>query len=195
MAKNAKKREQMNQKKSAKKWHEDLRPETKKSILAVISFLFAAIFLLSFLGQAGEIGGYIYKILNLFFGKGYFFAPIVSILMGFSFIFSLRRKLYAATVIGAALFLLSSLGLLEIIFGGASGGYIGVFVAKPLLGLFDFWASLVIISSFILVSLLLTLNIPIFRTGGSLKVCHRQYKRRCSRSSSKKSSSRRNSII
>lgn len=147
-----------------KPWHDDLDPETKKSILAIVAFLFAVIFLLSYLGKAGAVGGYTFKILNSLFGKGYFFAPIVSIMAGFSFIFSFKRKLYFATILGAVIFLISSLSLVEIIFGGKTGGYIGYIASYPMLRLFDFWASLIIASSLFIVSLLLTLNVPIFRT-------------------------------
>lgn len=149
---------------NTKSWHDDLHPETKKSILAIVAFLFAAIFLLSYLGKAGAVGGYTFKILNSLFGKGYFFAPIVSIMAGFSFIFSFKRRLYFATILGAVIFLISSLSLVEIIFGGKTGGYIGYIASYPMLRLFDFWASLIIASSLFIVSLLLTLNVPIFRT-------------------------------
>ena len=105
MAKVKNKKQETKKEHNKKPWHDDLRPETKKSILAIIAFLFAAIFLLSYLGKAGAVGGYTFKILNSLFGKGYFFAPIVSIMAGFSFIFSFKRKLYFATILGAVIFL------------------------------------------------------------------------------------------
>src|SRR3989338_2591980 len=165
MPKNGKKSKKIEEKKPIRKkaWHDDLHKETKKSILAIIAFLFAAIFLLSYLGKAGAVGGYTFKILDFLFGKGYFFAPIVSIMAGFFFFFSFKRKLYFATILGAIIFLISSLSILEIIFGAKTGGYIGYLTSVPLLRFFDFWASLIIVSSLFIVSLLLTLNVPIFR--------------------------------
>ena len=75
------------------RWHAELKTETKKSILAILFFLAAAIFVLSFIGKGGQVGGYLFKSLDWLLGKGYFFAPLSLVLVGFSLLFSAERKI------------------------------------------------------------------------------------------------------
>src|SRR3989344_2412514 len=70
-------------------------------------------------------------------------------------------QIFFNTLFGAFLFLLSSLGLAEVIFGEKTGGYAGFLTAYPLQKLFDFWAALIIFSSLIIVSFLVMLNVPL----------------------------------
>ena len=155
----------MSRKKSLKdqnqKWHHALEPETKRSIWAIISFAVALIFTLAAFGKAGLVGKTLYASFDALFGEAFFLIPTVFVLMGFSFLFAFKDKILAATVVGAFLFLLSSLGLAETIFGEKTGGYAGFLAAYPLQKLFDFWAALIIFSSLIIVSFLVMLNIPL----------------------------------
>ena len=155
----------MSRKKSLKdqnqKWHHALEPETKRSIWAIISFAVALIFTLAAFGKAGLVGKTLYASFDALFGEAFFLIPTVFVLMGFSFLFAFKDKILAATVVGALLFLLSSLGLAETIFGEKTGGYAGFLAAYPLQKLFDFWAALIIFSSLIIVSFLVMLNIPL----------------------------------
>lgn len=144
-------------------WHADLHPETKKSVLAVLSFVVAALFVLSYLGKGGSAGGYLFGIFDWLLGRGYFFAPLASVLVGFSLLFSEKRKILGAAIFGGVLFLVSSLALLDTIFGTRTGGMIGFFTATPLLKLFDFWATFVIALGSFASSILLMLNVPIWR--------------------------------
>ncbi len=147
------------------KWHSDLRPETKKSVLAVFAFVTAALFVLSYIGKGGSAGGYLFRALDWLLGRGYFFAPLASVLVGFSLLFSERRKILGATLLGGALFLVSSLALIDTTFGRHTGGMIGFLASSPLLKLFDFWASLVVALGAFIASVLLMLNMPIWRRG------------------------------
>lgn len=151
--------------KAASAWHADLHPETKKSVLAIFSFVVAALFVLSYIGKGGSAGGYLFRTLDWLLGRGYFFAPLASVLVGFSLLFSERRKILGATLLGGALFLISSLALIDTIFGKQTGGMIGFLASSPLLKLFDFWASLVVALGAFIVSILLMLNMPIWRKG------------------------------
>ncbi len=144
-------------------WHSDLHPETKKMAFAIIFFMVAALLALSYVGKAGSIGNSAYGILEYLLGKaGYFFAPLSFILIGFSLIFSERRKFFITSLVGGILFLLSSLSLLRIFFGETAGGVMGRLSGGSLINLFDFWASVIIAGGFFVISLLLMLNIPIW---------------------------------
>lgn len=145
------------------KWHSDLLPETKKSILAILFFVLALIFALSFVGKGGALGGFSYRVLNFLLGKGYFFAPLTFVLIGFSLLFSKGRKIIAPVVLGGVLFLLATLALIEIIFGTGTGGLLGSLTGGTFVRLFDFWAALIIGAGLLAVSLLLMLNKPLRR--------------------------------
>lgn len=140
-----------------------LKPETKRSILAVFFFVAAAIFVLSFIGKGGSAGGFIFKIFDSLLGRGYFFAPLALVLVGFSLIFSGARKIVSATLLGGTLFLLSSLTGLHVAFGPKTGGIAGAILGAPLLKYFDFWAGLVMALGLFIVSLLLMLDFPLLR--------------------------------
>ncbi|MBU6414901.1 DNA translocase FtsK [Patescibacteria group bacterium] len=144
-------------------WHDDLHPETKKSIFAILFFVLAALTLLSYWGKAGAFGRYFFAALDWLVGRGYFFAPLTFVLIGFSLLFSYRRHLYAATLIGASLFLASTLGLTDLWLGDKTGGMIGFVVSYPLFRAFDFWATLVIEAAILISSLLIIFNTPLVR--------------------------------
>ena len=143
-------------------WHASVADDTKKAILAIAAFILAILLLLSYLGKGGLAGHGMYRLLSALLGSGYFFAPIVCVLMGFSFLFGSERKLVAPTAVGGTLFLFSSLGILNIMFGSGTGGIIGGTVSVPLLKLFDFWAGLVLGLGLFITSLFLVFDIPLW---------------------------------
>jgi len=145
----------------AGRWHKNLKPETKHSLWAVLSFAAAVLFTLAYFGKAGLAGEAIKISLDAVFGKGFFLVPTAFLLAGLSFLFAPGNHLFITTAIGALLFLLSSLGLADILFGQYTGGFAGFAVSLPFLKLFDFWASLVLILVLLLVSIIITLNFSI----------------------------------
>ncbi len=151
--------------KNRQSWHADLHPETKKSALAIFAFMAAALLAISYAGKGGSAGNGIYRALGWLLGGGYFFAPLSFILIGFSLLFSEKRKILAASLLGGFLFLLTSLTNLHIIFGEGTGGVLGGLFGSILLKAFDFWAGLIIAVGFFAISLLLMLNIPLWRKG------------------------------
>ena len=138
-----------------------IHTDTKKGVLAIISFVATILLLLSYLGKGGVAGSILFRALDFLLGRGYFFAPVVLVLVGFSFLFSQRQKFVRETMLGGLFFLLFSLGIFNILFGAGNGGALGSLVSYPLLGLFDFWAGLVIAVGFWITSLLLVFNIPL----------------------------------
>lgn len=149
--------------KAKEKWHADLLPETKRSVLAVLFFVLAAVFALSFIGKGGALGGFIYRVFGFLLGRGYFFAPLSFVLVAFSLLFSEGGKIIAPVVLGGTLFLLSVLSLLEVVFGRDTGGVLGSLTGGTMFKLFDFWAALIISAGFLIISLLLMLNKPLRR--------------------------------
>lgn len=145
-------------------WHAGLNPETKNSVLAILSFVVAIILVLSFIGKGGSVGNFVFRTVTFLFGSGYFFAPFTLVLAGFSFFSSERPKIMGTSVFGAMLFLLTSLILLDVIAGGGAGGFVGHLLGTAfLMKLFDFWASIVITLSFFAISILIMFNLPLWR--------------------------------
>ncbi len=142
-------------------WHYHLKPETKNSLLAVLSFAVAFIFTLAAFGKAGPFGEFLQKFLVLIFGRGFFLAPLAFFLGGFAFIFAPGKHLFATNLVGGGLFLASSLGVLDIIFGPYTGGYVGYIASVQFLRWLDFWASMVIFLALFISSIIIMLNIPL----------------------------------
>lgn len=144
-------------------WHEDLHGETKRGILAILFFIAAVLFALSYVGKGGSAGSALYRLFSYLLGGGYFFAPITLVLVAFSLFRSRERKIVGATVFGGTLFLLMILAAFHILAGAGSGGLIGRLIGGSLLSLFDIWASMVIIIGLLIISFIVMLNIPLWR--------------------------------
>lgn len=136
-----------------------LHPETKKSIWALVSFGVAAILLLAGFQNAGPAGNVLYDIFRSLFGWGYYLLPLVLVVIGGVFLTSERRKIYGVTFLGAGLFVLSGLGLIDVLSPDA-GGFVGRMVGSLEL-LFGYTASILVIVLLAIISFLITLNLPI----------------------------------
>lgn len=158
--KNKKETSQIPQKEKIK-WHEDLKKETKHSILAVISFAVSLIFILTAFSKAGVIGNYFFKLFTFFFGAGFYLIPVLCILLGISFLISFRARILAINLIGGGLFLVSALGIIETSFGEKSGGYFGYMTSLLLVKLFDVWAAYILFFTALVISVLMIFNISL----------------------------------
>jgi S-DNA-T family DNA segregation ATPase FtsK/SpoIIIE len=161
-----------------------LHSETKKSIVVVVCFTLALLSLLSYFEAAGVFGQYFLQIGRLFFGQGFFLIPLGLILAGLAILiprFSpknlVHRSVYRPVFIGIILFIFSVLGFFYI-FGhpaaevalevsvadsNRTGGYLGLLIGYPLIRFLGFWASLVVLFALLLVSILVTFNLPLRR--------------------------------
>jgi len=136
-----------------------LHPDTKKSVFAIGFLALALIFILARFRNAGPVGDYAYNFFNWLFGVGYFLLPLILIIMAAVFLTSERRKIFGITFIGAAIFVLSSLGLIDIFYPDKAGIF-GWLVGSVEL-LFGRVASIIIVVAMIVGSFLITLNLPI----------------------------------
>lgn len=135
-----------------------LKDETKKAVLAIISFALSLFFLLAKFKKAGLAGETIYEIFYKLFGSGVLLMPILLILLAIYLLRSLNFKLSISRIIGGLIFFLASLSIIQVVAGETSGGLIGNFLAAPLLRYFDFYASLIFLSALILISLVITFD-------------------------------------
>jgi S-DNA-T family DNA segregation ATPase FtsK/SpoIIIE len=130
-----------------------LKDETVSWIFAVSFFVLFIILTLAPLGMAGGVGNKVYDILKVLFGLGYFLLPLLSILLAVSFAKSIRHSFGAIRAAGSAIFFLSSLALLDLTFSG-KGGFVGNILHKPLVKLFDVYATFAILGALIIISIL-----------------------------------------
>jgi S-DNA-T family DNA segregation ATPase FtsK/SpoIIIE len=147
---------------------QDLKPETKKSVFAVVLFLVTALLVLSYIGQGGSAGALAFRMFDFLLGKGYFFAPLILVLVGFSLLFSGPKQVLGVTLIGGVLLLVSCLTGFHVVFGAGTGGFIGLMLGALFLKLFDYWASVILVAGLLVISSLLIFDMPLlwkFRHG------------------------------
>ncbi len=137
----------------------NLKEETYQAILAVVLFVVAVFLGLSAMhnstggNKAGIVGQYTYGILEKLLGYGYFLLPVVLIILGVSFLMSLKKNLALTQTIGSTVLFLSALGIIDLILP-EKGGFAGNIISSPLVSLFDVTVSYVILGALSLISIL-----------------------------------------
>ena len=135
---------------------ERLSNETKKSVIAILLIGLATVLILARFSKAGPVGDFIYVGLNMLLGWGYYLVPFIFLLVAFLFLLSHQKKFVGMTFLGAGSFIIFGLGLIDILFSG-KGGFIGNIIGVLEIP-FGYTASLILASSFLIASLLVTLN-------------------------------------
>ncbi len=139
-----------------KGWHlfSHLENETTDTIAGIVFLVLGVFFIMASVGHGGPVGTNIYKVFGYLLGVGYFLLPTISVILGISFVKSLHHNLATPKFIGGIIFLISGLGLIELI-SENSGGKIGHFIASPMIQLFAYEASFIILLAFFVISLLI----------------------------------------
>ncbi len=137
-----------------------LKPETTKSIYAILSFIMAALFLLAPLGKGGPAGTFLYESLTGLFGLGYFLIPVSLLFLGIG-LFRQREQagLGGTRVFGASILFLSGIAILSLM--GNHGGLAGHWIAAPFISLFDLVLASIVLAGTAVVGTLLTLDTPL----------------------------------
>ncbi len=134
-------------------------PETRKSVIAVLLSGIAIVLLLASFDKAGPAGNFLFESLSGLFGWGYYLLPLVTFLVALSFLISHEEKFLLITFLGGFGFVVSGLGLIDIILPGR-GGFLGDLIGK-LEAPFGYVASIVLTACFAGASLLVALNAKI----------------------------------
>ncbi len=132
-----------------------LPAKVKKIMFGTSFFLVAVVVTFSFFGQSGVAGEYLKGLLSYLIGNAVIAAPIVLFLTGM-IIFKTRYKRFALpTAISSFLVLVGLSGIFEILSNGNAlengikGGLAGRLFGGPLLNLFDFWITTLILTGFV----------------------------------------------
>ena len=134
-----------------------LKEETKHGVLSVVFFVLAVFFILASFGKSGVVGNSIFGWFDLLLGVGYFILPLLFVLLGISFFKNTKPNFATTTTLGAILFFISGLGTVNLlanrIWNENLSGILGKIISQPMLMLFDFWTSLVILLAILIISI------------------------------------------
>src|ERR1035437_7826021 len=156
----AKKKNSKDRKESGSSFVKELKTETLQAVLAIV-FLVAGILTgLARYDKAGPVGVIFYRYAGDLFGIGYFLLPLICIILAIAFLRGIRQRFTVWKLVGGLLFLLSGLGLVDLLFtkngGVIEGVVIGHSVSSPLISLVDVYASAAILVALVAISLLIT---------------------------------------
>jgi DNA segregation ATPase FtsK/SpoIIIE, S-DNA-T family len=142
-------------KKESRENSRGLKSHTKHGILTIVFFVLAVFFLMSSFGVAGVAGNFAYEKLSYLLGVGYILLPILLVLLGYSFLKSETPEVGWTRAVSGGMFLLSGLGIIDILSQNHKGGLLGEILPTPLVSLFDAYVSILFLSAFFVISLLI----------------------------------------
>lgn len=131
--------------------------ETMRGVWGVLLFTIAVLFVLAGFGLAGRAGTIVFEWLSFLFGVGYALVPLFFAVIALALLRSLQHSLGALRTIASGVFFVSGLALVEILLP-THGGVVGRLLAGPLLYAVDTVASVVMLFSVIVASLLVVFD-------------------------------------
>ncbi len=146
----------------------EVENSTKKGIFIVIIFAVALISLLSIFDLAGGFGRWMYRVLELVFGWGFWIFPLVLLAAGYLNLKNTKHSFRMINWIGVMLLILGYSGFFhlvqdpesykEILKDGMGGGYVGFAISYPFFAMMGRWASMVVMFAFLVIGVLLMFN-------------------------------------
>lgn len=137
---------------------DDLSPQARQAIMAVVMGVIAVFFLFSLFNYAGPVGEYTALVLRFLFGAGAWIAPIICVV----YIFVLLNprddeEVSVSKIIGTILLFLTILGSLGL-YKEQLGGWVGWLVEEPLAWLLGNTLTGVLFFALLLISIFLLFN-------------------------------------
>ncbi|MBU0707029.1 DNA translocase FtsK [Patescibacteria group bacterium] len=145
-----------------------IAPETKREIWVIILFSLCVLTILSLSGLAGSVGRLVNDGIKQLFGWGRYLVPIILLGWGYMLIRTSKFILRTTNYVGLLVFVITFSSFLHLfipldeatsaIVDGRGGGYLGFLLSFPFQKIMGFWASLVVIVAFCLISILIIFN-------------------------------------
>lgn len=133
-----------------------LKPGTKKSIYAILSYIGVFFFLLSAFGKTGIAGKVLYDLFIRLFGEiGYFILPAVLLVLGITFTREERPATGMAHIISSIFTFISGIGLISLFLGKEAGGIVGYGSTYPFVTLFDVSFSILVFVAIFVISIII----------------------------------------
>jgi DNA segregation ATPase FtsK/SpoIIIE, S-DNA-T family len=134
--------------------HWEMSAGTQKKLLAVGLLTLGVIGGLAFFGYAGIAGRYLDRGLAIAFGADRLLIPVL--LVGFGLLLFGRGRVRTTMLLGFFIFILSLNALLhDISPGDRAGGYLGMFLANPLVKILSLPGSIVVLSALFVASVII----------------------------------------
>ncbi|MEK7642687.1 MAG: DNA translocase FtsK [Patescibacteria group bacterium] len=137
-----------------------LKGNTLGWIQSVAFIVLFAFFILASVDKAGFVGNKVFNILSILFGVGYFVIPAICIIMAISLAQSIKKDFGYLRISGSVVLFLSLIVIIEIIFD-QRGGIVGNVLEKPLMIMFDVYASMVILVGLSIIGIMTSIDQPI----------------------------------
>ena len=128
----------------------NLSDEVLSFSIAILLFVLAVFLFVAPFSFAGVVGEWVYKGFHYLLGVGYYLLPVTAIVMAVSFFYKIERNFETMKLIGAGLFFLSALTIIDLLVGTA--GVIGSLLGNVDL-LFGKWMAVMIMFAVFLISL------------------------------------------
>ena len=147
-----------------------MRPDVLMGIWAIIFLSVSAILWLASFDKAGPVGRILFKFGGMLLGIGYYLIPAALLGAGISLLFGEKKEVMRHSVIGWSVFILGSLGLIDILYPGKSG-LMGSAIGSLEIP-FGYWAGIILSFSSLVIGIIFALDIPvkINREGISFKL-------------------------
>ncbi len=132
--------------------------EALRGVCAIFFVAIAGFLVLAQLGGGGTLGATFYSWLSWLLGVGYFLLPISLILLALLIFRSFERNFGWIHFASMAVFLLASLGLINLAFPG-QGGVLGMGVSRPIVAGVDTTATALFLIAFTIASIVVAFNV------------------------------------
>ncbi len=146
-----------------------LKEEALYGIWSVCFFVIAFFFMLAPFGKGGPAGTAAYNALSHLSGIGYYLLPIIFVILGLSYLTQVEKRFPLSRILGSILFVMSGLGLLEIM-SRDLGGVVGRIIGVPLISTFDTYVASALLIAFMLISCFVIFNTRLKRSHLSMLI-------------------------
>lgn len=135
-----------------------IEADTLRGVWGVLLVALSIFLTIAAFGVGGVLGGTLFKWLSALLGVGYILLPISVLLFAVVLFRSMQEKVGILKIISSVIFLLSTLGLVNVAFPGR-GGIIGAAISKPLVVGIDTIATILFLGAFTIISLLIAFDV------------------------------------
>jgi S-DNA-T family DNA segregation ATPase FtsK/SpoIIIE len=144
-----------------KKLKLNIKPETLKSVFAVVLILIGTISLWSLLAPSYNLTSIFYKYLSIFFGSGKYIFPFTLISTGIIMLWPVNYRFLNLRISIGLYFLFSIVSALSESFSATSGGMLGLFISKQLSANIGYVGNLIVLFLGLFATLIFISDIPI----------------------------------
>lgn len=137
-----------------------LKDETRHTVLGVVFIALSLFFIIAGFGAGGPAGTSAKKLFTYLFGVGYALVPTLFAVLGVTFMKKGRPEIAFMHALGSLMFLVGTLGLINIATTTAAGetgaaGVVGMIVSYPFVALFATLAAILFLGAVLIISIVI----------------------------------------